>query len=185
MRERYQSSKVRAGSVKLFIDGVIESGTAYMLDPYTRWPESRGVPLYEWDPYRDLIVEADKHGFQVKVHAIGDAGVQMTLDAYAAAQAANGTRDSRHRIEHIETLHNDDLPRFKELGVVASMQPLHVSRPADNYYVNWMHCIGEERYHRAFRMGELREQGVPLAFGSDWPVVSYNPYRGISAALRC
>ncbi|MEM7533987.1 MAG: amidohydrolase [Chloroflexota bacterium] len=178
------ASKVRAGSVKLFIDGVIESGTAYMLEPYTRWPDSCGTPLYEWAHYRDLIVEADKHGFQVKVHAIGDAGVRMTLDAYEAAQRANGVRDSRHRIEHIETLHNDDLPRFAQLGVIASMQPLHVSRPADDYYVNWMHCIGAERYHRAFRMRELREQGVSLAFGSDWPVVSYDPYIGISAALR-
>ncbi len=184
LRDQYQTGKVRAGSVKLFIDGVIESGTAYMLDPYTLWPETVGQPLYETDHYNALIAEADKQQLQVKVHAIGDAGVRMTLDAYANAQTANGTRDSRHRIEHIETLHNEDLPRFKELGVIASMQPLHFSRPADNYFENWMHCIGEWRYQRAFRTRELRELGIPVPYGSDWPVVTFDPYLGMSAALR-
>ena len=183
MRDRYHSGKVRAGSVKLFIDGVVESGTAFMLEPYSRWPDTIGAPLYEWQHYRDLIVEADKHGLQVKVHAIGDAGVRMTLDAYAAAHAANGVRDSRHRIEHVELLHDDDLVRFRELGVLAAMQPLHASRPAADHYVNWMHCIGEARYHRAFRWRDLRDQEAPLAFGSDWPVVTFDPFSGMSAAL--
>lgn len=183
LRNRYRSGKVRAGSVKLFIDGVVESGTAYMLDPYTRWPDSVGQPLYEWGHYRDLIVEADKHGMQVKVHAIGDAGIRMTLDAYAAAQQANGARDSRHRVEHVELLHNDDLPRFQQLGVIAAMQPLHATRPAANHYVNWMRCVGEERYHRAFRWRDLRKQGTPLPFGSDWPVVTFDPFIGMEAAL--
>lgn len=183
LRNCYQSGKVRAGSVKLFIDGVVESGTAFMLEPYTRWPDSVGFPLYEWKHYRELIVEADKHGLQIKVHAIGDAGVRVTLDAYAAAQQVNGSRDSRHRIEHVELLHNDDLPRFCELGVIAAMQPLHATRPASNHYVNWMNCVGESRYHRAFRWRELRDQGTPLPFGSDWPVVTFDPYIGIEAAL--
>ena len=179
----YQSGKVRAGSVKLFIDGVVESGTAYLLESYTRWPASTGAPLYEWEHFRDLIAEADKHGMQIKVHAIGDAGIRMTLDAYEAAQKVNGKRDSRHRIEHVELLHNDDLPRFRELGVIAAMQPVHATRPDSNHYVNWMHCVGAERYHRAFRWRELRKQGTPLSFGSDWPVVTFDPYIGMEAAL--
>ncbi|MGB0384584.1 MAG: amidohydrolase [Ardenticatenaceae bacterium] len=183
LRERYQSGKVRAGSVKFFIDGVVESGTAYMLEPYTTWPDSRGFPLFERDAYNMLIVEADRLGLQVKVHAIGDAGVRMTLDAYAIAQQANGKRDSRHRIEHVELLHNDDLTRFRALGVIAAMQPLHASRPAANHYVNWMRCVGDERYHRSFRWRDLRNLDVPLAFGSDWPVVSFDPYIGLEAAL--
>jgi len=181
--QQYQNGKVRAGSVKLFIDGVVESGTAYLLEPYTNWPDSRGFPLYEWAHYRDLIIEADRHNLQIKVHAIGDAGVRMTLDAYAAAREANGPRDSRHRIEHVELLHDDDLLRFQELGIIAAMQPLHASRPVVDHYVNWMHCVGEERYHRAFRWRTLREQGVPLPFGSDWPVVTFDPYVGMEAAL--
>ncbi|MEM7111079.1 MAG: amidohydrolase [Chloroflexota bacterium] len=183
LTQRYQSGKVRTGSVKLFMDGVVESGTAYMLEPYTRWPDSIGFPLYGREHFNNLITEADRHGLQVKVHAIGDAGVRMTLDAYEAAQRKNGRRDSRHRVEHIELLHNDDLPRFNELGVVAAMQPLHASRPAANHYVNWMDCVGEERYHRAFRWRELRDSGVPMAFGSDWPVVTFDPYIGMEAAL--
>ena len=183
LRDRYQSNKVRAGSVKLFIDGVVESGTAYMIEPYTRWPDSRGFPLYDWEAYRDMIIEADRYGLQVKVHAIGDAGVRMTLDAYEAAQKVNGRRDSRHRIEHVELLHDDDLPRFVKLGVTAAMQPLHASRPAANHYVNWMDCVGTDRYARAFRWRDLRQQETPLAFGSDWPVVTFNPYIGFEAAL--
>ena len=181
--ERYRDGKVRAGSVKLFIDGVIESGTAFMLEPYTRWPESVGEPLYEQDHFEGLITEADKRGLQVKVHAIGDAAVRMTLDAYEQAERVNGRRDSRHRIEHIELLHDDDLPRFAELGVVAAMQSLHASRPAANYFMNWMNCVGEERYHRAFRWRELLDQGVSVPAGSDWPVVTFDPYLTIEAAV--
>ncbi|MEM7345181.1 MAG: amidohydrolase [Chloroflexota bacterium] len=183
LSKKYQQGKVRAGSIKFFIDGVVESGTAYMLEPYTTWPDEHGFPLYKPEQYTNMIVEADRLGFQVKVHAIGDAAVRMTLDAYEAAQQTNGRRDSRHRIEHVELLHNDDLPRFQQLGVIAAMQPLHASRPAADYYVNWMHCVGEGRYHRSFRWRDLREANVPLAFGSDWPVVTYDPYLGFEAAL--
>ena len=154
-----------------------------MLEPYSTWPDSHGFPLFEREVYNSLIAEADRLGLQVKVHAIGDAGVRMTLDAYEVAQKANGKRDSRHRIEHVELLHNDDLVRFRELDVIAAMQPLHASRPAANHYVNWMRCVGEERYHRSFRWRDLRNLGVPLPFGSDWPVVTFDPYIGFEAAL--
>jgi predicted amidohydrolase YtcJ len=107
--------------------------------------------------------------------------VRRTLDGYQLAQQRNGRRDSRHRIEHIELLHLDDLPRFQQLGVIASMQPLHAALSAPGQI--WASCIGEARWGRAFPWQTLRAAGVHLAFGSDWPVVTQNPFTGIHAAL--
>jgi predicted amidohydrolase YtcJ len=172
---------VSSNRIKCFMDGVIESYTALMLDDYADSPGNTGAAIFTAEQFTRLATEADRLGLQITVHAIGDGAVRRTLDGFAQAQRANGRRDSRHRIEHIEVLHMDDLPRFKNLGVIASMQPLHaaISTPGQI----WAARVGTERWARSFPWQTLRESGARLVFGSDWPVVTQNPYLGIHAAL--
>jgi predicted amidohydrolase YtcJ len=182
LKAAYQSDKVRAGSVKFFMDGVVEGYTALLLSPYPERPHSLGDANYSAEHFAAMAREADRLGLQIIVHAIGDGAVRRTLDGYAAAQRANGRRDSRHRVEHIELLHPDDLPRFKSLGVVASMQPLHapVSGASGDA---WLARAGSGYWPSAFQWRGLRDSGARLVFGSDWPVVSQDPLRGLHAAL--
>src|SRR5690606_28903397 len=107
-----------------FMDGVLESYTALMVDDYATDAGNRGSALYTAEQFNALAAEADRLGLQIFVHACGDGAVRRTLDGYAHARRVNGVRDSRHRVEHIEVIHPDDIPRFAELGVIASMQPL-------------------------------------------------------------
>lgn len=183
LRDRYREGMVRTGCVKFFMDGVIDSFTGFMLEPYALKPDSCGDALWSAETFNRYAVEADRLGLQIVVHAIGDAAVRRTLDGFAAARAANGPRDSRHRIEHIEVLHPADLPRLQELGVVASMQPLHASRPDRNYFLYWTEIVGRRRWRHAFPWRDVHETGAPLVFGSDWPIVTMDPFRGIEALV--
>ncbi len=186
LRDRYQSGMVRAGSVKFFMDGVIDSFTGFMLEPYALRPDTCGEALWAAETFAQYAAEADRLGLQIVTHAIGDGAVRRTLDGLAAAQRANGRRDSRHRIEHIELLHPADLARFAELGVTASMQPLHASRPDHDYFLYWTECVGRERWQDSFPWRALHAGGAPLVFGSDWPIVSMDPYQGLEAVVnRC
>ncbi len=185
MREMNKEGMARGGAVKFFMDGVIESYTALLLDSYEGRPGYRGGANFSAEHFMRMATEADRLGLQLFVHAIGDAAVRRTLDGFAAAQRANG-RDrtaSRHRVEHIELVHPDDLPRFAELGVIASMQPLHAPTSATGSDV-WPARVGPARWERSFAWRSLREAGARLVFGSDWPVVSQNPLRGVHAALN-
>jgi predicted amidohydrolase YtcJ len=180
-----ETEMVRGGRVKFFMDGVIESCTALLLDDYADRPGDRGAAIFSAEQFTPLATEADRLGLQIAVHAIGDAAVRRTLDGFTHAQRANGRRAQgaprRHRIEHIELLHPDDLPRFQELGVIASMQPLHaaVSEPGQV----WARRVGAERWGRSFPWQTLRESGARLVFGSDWPVVTQNPFLAMHAAM--
>ena len=129
-----------------------------------------------------MVVEADRLGLQVLVHAVGDAAVRRTLDGFAEARRINGPRDSRHRVEHIEVIHPDDLPRFADLGVIASMQPIHAPLSGQDADV-WLARIGPNRWGRSFAWRSLREMGAKLVFGSDWPVASQNPLIGVQSTL--
>ena len=120
---------------------------------------------------------------QIFVHACGDGAVRRTLDGYEAIQRVNGIRDSRHRVEHIEVIHPDDLPRFKDLGVIASMQPLHAPVSAGDADV-WLSRTGEQRWPVSFAWRDIKQTGAVMAFGSDWTVASYNPMLGLHAALN-
>ncbi len=113
MAERYRSDTLSSGFVKVFYDGVLESWTAAMIEDYADKPGTRGVPLFTPEHFAEVAVAADRLGLQIAVHAIGDAAVRAVLDGYQAAAAANGRRDSRHRIEHIEVIHPADIPRFR------------------------------------------------------------------------
>ncbi len=174
---------MRCGSVKLFMDGVLESYTGLMVDDYATDPGNRGSALYSADHFNAIAAEADRLGLQIFVHACGDGAVRRTLDGYAHPRSVNGVRDSRHRVEHIEVIHPDDIGRFAELDVVASMQPLHTpltSRDADI----WPSRAGRARWRYSFAWETLRQAGARLAYGSDWPVVSQDPYFGLYAGLN-
>ena len=123
-RARSGGDMLHCDRVKVFVDGVLETYTALMLEGYPDQPANMGAPLFTADEMNEIVRRADRHGLQVSTHAIGDGGVRRTLDAYENAIKANGRRDSRHRIEHIEMIDPADINRLKELGVLASLQPI-------------------------------------------------------------
>lgn len=183
LKAKYQSELVRGGCVKLFMDGVIETYTGLLVDPYADNPTTCGDSNYTVDHFNRIVLEADRLGLQIFVHSVGDGGVRRVLNAYALAQKANGVRDSRHRVEHIEVIHPHDLPRFKELGVIASMQPLHAPPSVDDGDI-WQFRVGESRWPLSFAWTDIRKTGARLVFGSDWPVVSQNPMLGVHNTLN-
>jgi predicted amidohydrolase YtcJ len=181
-RARFASPLMSVDFIKIFMDGVIESRTAFMLADYDDAPGQRGEALFAQDEFDALCIEAERRGFQIAVHAIGDAAVRRTLDGYAAARRANGVGDRRHRIEHIETIDATDIPRLAELGVIASFQPTHA--PSRHYPAEPLAAlIGERRMATAFPWRTMRETGARICFSSDWPVVPVNPFEGIANAL--
>ena len=180
MAADWQGEWLRAGLLKLFMDGVIENRTAFMVQDYQSQTGARGTPLFEAARFAEIAVAADGRGLQIAVHAIGDAAVRAVIDGYAAARSANGAHDSRHRIEHIELIHPDDLPRLSALGIVASLQPAHVPGAMDVPLQPTAGCIAPDRWADAFR---CRSLNAPLAFGSDWPVADVSVLRAIKAAL--
>ena len=183
MRERYASERLRSGFVKLFIDGVLDGWTAVMVEDYADRPGWRGEPLFPAERFDAIATEADRRGLQIAVHAIGDGAVRMVLDGYAAARRGNGPRDSRHRIEHIEVIHPDDIPRFAELGVVASMQPPHPPGSMGLPLEPTVSRIGEARWPHAYAWNTLRAAGARMVFATDWPVSPLDPIGSIQAAM--
>jgi predicted amidohydrolase YtcJ len=180
--ERWHDDTLRVSAVKGFVDGVIEAHTAAMFTPYSD-DASFGLGLPNWDAekLKEAVTTVDKAGLQVYLHAIGDRGVRMALDAHGAALAANHRADRRGRIEHIETVTAADIPRFKELGVIASMQPLHANPDKNNFDV-WSKNAGPDRASRAWVWKRIEDAGGRLAFGSDWPVVTSDVFRGLYTA---
>ncbi len=130
-----------------------------------------------------FVAEADRRGWQLEIHAIGDGGIRMVLDAYERAAGANPRRERRHRVEHIETITRADIPRFAELGVVASMQPYHAD-PSPNQIDVWAGNIGKERAGQAWSWASIRKAGGVIALGSDWPVVPYDPMLALNSAVN-
>src|SRR5215467_8403104 len=181
-RRKYTGDWLSAGAVKFMIDGVVESHTAAMLQPYSDDASLRGQPFWDADTYKSAVAELDKRGLQLFTHAIGDRGVRMVLDAYENMERVNRTSGKRPRIEHIETVSAEDIPRFGRLGVIASMQPLH-SYPDEDTLLVWARNAGPDRASRAWVWKRIAAAGGPLAFGSDWPVVTLNPFEGIQTAV--
>ncbi|WP_283193028.1 amidohydrolase [Rhizobium sp. AN80A] len=183
MMATYKSDWLSSGLVKLFYDGVIESGTAVMVEPYADKPGDRGEGLFTPEAFRAVAVEADRRGLQIAVHAIGDGAVRAVLDGYAAAREENGARDSRHRIEHIEVVHPDDIKRFAELGVIASMQPPHPPGCAGLPLEPTISRIGRDRWPVSYAWCTLKDAGAHICFASDWPVSPIDPLVGLKAAV--
>ena len=186
MRARFQGDMVRSAHLKMFIDGVIESGTALMLEPY---PGAMGAggnmgdEVFTQEHFVAACIEADRLGFQIAVHAIGDAGVRRTIDAYEAAQKANGLRDSRHRIEHLEVMHPSDIPRLAELGIVASIQPGHA--PFGGYFppTGVGQYLHDHQIAGAYAWQDIRETGAKVIFSTDWPVIPVDVMTNVKAAV--
>lgn len=171
---------LRAGPIKLYIDDIIEPHTAAMLEPYANRPDTRGHTYYDSTEFGDLVARLDARGFQCFVHATGDRGNQVVLDAFAHAQRVNGVRDSRHQIVHVECLDAADIGRFAELGVVACMQPRHC---APEIVSEWRANVGADRERYAWPMRSLVDSGAAVAFSSDWNVAEMDPMIGIYTAL--
>jgi predicted amidohydrolase YtcJ len=181
-RRKYTGDWLSAGAVKFMIDGVVESHTAAMLEPYADDPSLKGRTFWEPGKYNAAVAELDQRGLQIFTHAIGDLGVRTALDGYENAEKVNHHAGRRPRIEHIETVSSADVPRFARLGVIASMQPLH-SYPGANLLDVWARNAGPDRAGRAWIWKRIADQGGRLAFGSDWPVVTLNPFEGIQTAV--
>jgi predicted amidohydrolase YtcJ len=179
MRAKYTGPLFKFGAVKGLVDGVVESKTAAMLEPYV----GGGTGHPNWTP-EDLdrtVAFYDKEGFQVFLHAIGDRAIRMALDAYERAARANGTSGRRHRVEHVEVPTRADIARFKPLGVIASTQALFAN-PDQNTLEVYAVNLGPDRASRAMAFRSLDEAGAVQAFGSDWPVFSMEVLRGIYCA---
>jgi predicted amidohydrolase YtcJ len=171
---------LKTGAVKLMLDGVVETHTATLLAPYADG-EPSGVPNYSQDELNRLVTKLDARGWQVMIHALGDGAVRMALNAFEHAARQNGApeRDRRHRIEHIETIDPADVPRFAQIGAIASLQPYH-GNPTQ--VEMWSAHLGPERSSRAWLYESLRAASAHVSFGSDWPVVSLDPRYGLHVA---
>jgi predicted amidohydrolase YtcJ len=187
-RDRLGGSRLRADSVKLFADGVIEAGTAALLEPYVPLPGDtagaghRGLPEYSPDDLARHVTALDAAGFQVHIHAIGDAGIRASLDALEAAATANGARDRRPHLAHIQLVDPADIPRFAALGVTANMQPLWAY--ADPFITELTEPrLGSARSRWLYPFKSLQDAGARLAAGSDWSVSSMNPLEAIQVAV--
>jgi len=182
--EAFSDDWNRTSGIKLFMDGVVEAKTAWMHNPYADGSGDRGVPNITPEVFRDIVVAADALDMDVAVHAIGEQAVHHTLDSYQAAQEVNGgRRDRRHRVEHIETILTSDIARFGQLGVTASMQPLHAAPTSDPRFTPWTLLAGPEREPYSFPWRRLADGGAVLSFGSDWPVVTADVRPGLHAAV--
>jgi predicted amidohydrolase YtcJ len=186
-REQGQAGRFRANTVKIMQDGVVESFTAGLLEPYLDscgcQSANRGLSHVDAAELREYVTLLDEQGFQVHLHAIGDRAVRESLDALEAARGANGANDHRHHIAHLQVMHPDDIPRFAALGVTANMQALWAAHEPqmDELAIPF---IGPQRAARQYLFGDLLRSGARLAAGSDWAVSSANPLRAVHVAVN-
>ncbi len=185
LRESFRSDGghgLSATAAKIFVDGVIEARTAALVEPYLGGEGGTGVANFEPDVLDGIVTALDAAGFQVHFHAIGDRGVRLALDAVAAARRANGAHGTRPQIAHLELVRPEDVPRFRELGVVADFQPLWAF--PDPYVTELtLPVLGPERSRWIYPIGSLVRSGAVVAAGSDWPVSSIDPLDAIEVAL--
>jgi predicted amidohydrolase YtcJ len=182
-REQYTRENINVESVKMYIDGVLENGSAVLLEPYLIDAFNGNPPFYPQDELDSYITWLDKKGLQVHLHAIGDGGVRMALDAFEAARKANGKKDNRHTICHLQMIDPQDAPRFGELGVCSSFQPLWAR--VDEWVTDLnIPQVGEERVKKFYVINSVYKNGGIIAGGSDWFVSSMNPLEAIETAIR-
>ncbi len=170
---------LRFGYLKDFMDGTLGSGTAFMFEPFSDEPDKTGLPQMTYEELEKKVIAADAEGFQIGIHAIGTKANNWILNAYEKAIETNGERDSRHRSEHAQLLIQEDIPRFAELDVIASMQPTHCI--TDKRFCEKR--IGLERSKGAYVWRSLLDAGAKIAFGTDYSVEPLNPMEGLYAAV--
>ena len=184
LRTKYAANpRLKVGAIKIMADGVIEAHTAAMLTPYSNKPTA-GPADYTPEELQRIVTMMDARGWQVMTHAIGDRAVRMTLDAYEKAAQANPAppRGRRHRVEHAETIDPADIPRFARLNALVSYMPFHAN-PSPAQLDVWSANIGPERAARGWICRTLQQARAPMVFGSDWPVVSFDPRLEINMAV--
>ena len=182
LRRKYQGRLLRATGAKIYADGVIESKTAALLDPYLGSNGDCGKANIEPEAFKGLAAALDREGFQIHIHAIGDRAIRNSLDALEFARQRNGPRDSRHHIAHIQLFHPKDIPRFRQLGVIANFQPLWAFE--DPYIKDLtVPVLGPERSRWLYPIHSMAGTGAIIACGSDWPVTSMNPLDAMQVAI--
>ncbi|EQB37897.1 hypothetical protein M948_04850 [Virgibacillus sp. CM-4] len=183
LREKFKSDKLMFSGLKQFLDGVPTTYTAYLVDPYSDRPDTQGDTLIPIDRVKEWALDADNEGFRIRFHACGDGAVRLGLDIFEEAQKANGVRDSRHTIEHIEVIHPEDIDRFSELGIIASMQPEHMAAAEKFKDNDYLVRLGKKREHLTWPIRTLQARGARMAFGTDFPVVGLEPMTEIYRAV--
>ncbi len=179
LREKYSSDKLRVSGLKHFVDGVTSTYTAYLLEPYSDRPETVGSTNYPKELYKECVLNANKEEFGVRLHAIGDGAVRMALDVFEESNKLNDNKNIKNTIEHIESIHPNDMDRFSELGVIASMQPIHLIMDVNEKISR----IGEARCKFEWPFKTLLDNSATLAFGTDFPVANINPFPNIHSAV--
>ena len=174
----YGNDRLEIASVKLYADGALGSRGAAMIEPYSDDAENRGLAFWTQDELDRMVAKANDMGFQVGIHAIGDLGNRMALDAFEAAQQGKPSA-LRHRVEHSQIIALEDIPRFSELGVIASMQPTHATSDMNMAEDR----VGPERILGGYAWRRLLDAGAVIASGSDFPVELSNPFHGLYAAV--
>ena len=186
-RERYRAGRFAATSVKVMQDGVAENFTAAMLEPYCDGhghpTDNSGISFVDPEILNEAVPQLDELGFQVHFHAIGDRAVRQCLDAVDHAVRRNGRSDNRHHIAHLQVVHPEDVPRFRELGVAANMQSLWASLEPQMVELT-LPFLGERRAGWQYPFGDLQRSGAVLAAGSDWSVSSPDPLAAIHTAVN-
>ncbi|RBP06027.1 hypothetical protein DET59_103156 [Rossellomorea aquimaris] len=181
-RGKYQSDKLQFSGLKQFLDGVPLTYTGFLLQPYFDRPSETGGTIYDPHVYQEWIDEADREGFRIRLHACGDAAVRLGLDLYEHAGSVNGMRDSRHTIEHIEVCDPSDFHRFEKLGVIASIQPEHLTSGSMDTHA-YLDRLGPDRARFTWPIGSLQNHRTSIAFGTDFPIVDLNPMLGLYRAV--
>jgi len=170
---------IRFGYLKGFMDGTLGSATMMVYEPFLDEPDKTGLPQMSYEELEEKVLACDRMGFQIGIHAIGPKANTWILNAYEKAAEVNGMRNSRHRSEHAQILIEEDIPRFAELGVIASMQPTHCI--TDKRFCEKR--IGKERSQYAYAWRSLLDAGAKIAFGTDYSVEPLNPMEGLYAAV--
>ncbi|HHZ5405407.1 TPA: amidohydrolase [Bacillus cereus] len=184
-RTKLQGPLVKMNTVKLFMDGVLEGGTAYLHEPYNNKPNYYGVPVWEKPAFKQMVQTLDKEKFQVHIHSIGDAATTETLNTLAIAQEQNGKRDSRHKITHLQLVKENDIARFKNLGVIGVPQPTWFLKDGE-YFAQAVELLGEERANEQYPMRSFINKGVVMASSSDYPITQgpyFSPLAGIQMGI--
>ena len=182
-RERQKEGLFEIDAVKIFVDGVVEGETAYLLEPYLHRPDYRGELLWNPDHLKEMVAAADREGFIVHIHAIGDAATGLALDAFQFAREKNGPRDARHQVTHLQLVTPSDVKRFASLSIIAVPQPFWFSK-GGFYDAIEAPYLGEERASREYPMKSFFDAGVTVASASDFPVtIPFSPVVGMKMGI--
>lgn len=186
MRRQFLRPGLRCSSVKVFLDGVVEGHTAFLVDPYADHPATRGEPIWNPDHLLKVAAAVDQAGWQMHFHAVGDGAVRLALDSVQHAFQVNGRRDARHMIAHCDLIHPSDLDRFGQTGSIANYSPSWFYRDRNFSDITFPQ-LGAERANRLYAVRDLLDHGGRVACSSDWPFggdyLTFNPLEGIQTAV--